>query len=468
MSFSHELCESECPYVSSYNKKKLIIPIDHEFKEFQNIGVTRQLLSMRHKYDQELRGILLDWQIYKIRLDTDSQPPMKARYSVKGNWKILRIPEMERLEARIVNTGKGLLTAIWFDTVPVRIKGSFKDYPVGGDISFDYSKFTDEDGFPVMEGTNAVLIHQNGINGELNGNPSETESEVPTSPRVSKSTSQKRKHESDSEQSPRKTPKIVNNQAEKKKSQDKVDESANSDSAASTSTPMSTNKKTPNRRLVSDATKTPKSQNDLPPGYSRVAHTSEKTGKTWYSFSTPDGKPLKSRKLVDEHYHKHKGSGDDVKENGKVDDDDSSDLSDADDDETKKEKPSDKSFSKTLGTIIASSSSKKAKEHKNPEPDDFSSALGKILEEAQSDESSDESTTAATVAVTAAATSARTAVATAAAAAVTAAALDLNESMEMDFDESVQESAERVNEVVKMKKKKKKRKESYKNVPGFS
>ena len=70
---------------------------------------------------------------------------------------------------------KGLLTAIWFDTVPVRIKGSFKgkslfnlyfqvllitnaifyhyrnilsknglfsDYPVGGDISFDYSKFT--------------------------------------------------------------------------------------------------------------------------------------------------------------------------------------------------------------------------------------------------------------------------------------------------------------------------------------
>jgi len=436
MAFSHELCESLCPYVASYNKKKIIIPIDNEFKDFANIGVTRQLLSMRHKQNEELKGILLDWQIYKIRLDTDSQPPMKARYSVKGNWKILRIPEMEKLEARIVNTGKGLLTAIWFDTVPVRIKGNYKDYPVGGLISFDYERFTDEDGFPTMEGTGAVLINQNGINGGLNGELSESGSEAPASPRGSK----KRKNESDAEQSPRKTPKIAVTQADKIKSQaDKVNESANIESGASTSTPISTNKKTPNRRLVTESAKTPKSQNELPPGYSRVPHKPATGGKTWYSYLTPEGKYLKGRKDVDKHYQENKGSDEEV--DFESDDERASNTGE-------KFKPTDQSFSKTLEAIITNSPSKKTKEYTNPDPKMFVSALEKVLEEAVNEDSGDDSSDEmADVNETAAA--------------------DVNESVVPTVDETANENVERVSEVAK-KKKKKKRKDSYDNVPGFS
>jgi len=157
--FSYKLNDIEDKYIVSV-KKKFQAPIPNQLQACPIEGAFHYLIRNRKRYMSHVDGILLDWNISKIRLKNEVFPPFQPVITIKGEFLTLKIGKGDKMTANVVEVRYPFVIASYHDNFIVKIDAtSHKEVTAspGDQVEFVYVSYELENDLPAIYGTEPVF-----------------------------------------------------------------------------------------------------------------------------------------------------------------------------------------------------------------------------------------------------------------------------------------------------------------------
>lgn len=283
-------------------RKKMTIPIDPALQHVPEEGVFDYLCGNRKKYLDQLGGILLGWEIVKLRMKSKEVFPFRPLVNVKGNFTVLTAVPGDKLQGCVLEIRPSFIICrslnIFCVKVPCDIAVS-----VGDVIEYMFERYDNEDKLPIIYGTDPVIV-PNGTSVIVNGLPMKHETTV------NDNTDDYFNDSHDDMSFSNKRPVYMNIPVDPRIVHINADAASHARPVSGKRKPEMTAAEPTSKRQKQDnetlphvaemravAQSTPlnksagKKADALPVGWERIKHDPKKEGgKVWYTYKAPDGK----------------------------------------------------------------------------------------------------------------------------------------------------------------------------------
>ncbi|XP_023343586.1 histone H3.v1 isoform X2 [Eurytemora carolleeae] len=140
-------------------KTKLTVTIEPEFQHVFEDGVYDWLSENRKSYMPELGGVLLAWDISKIKLKSPGLPPFKPEVIIKGEFTIFRPNPGERLWGRVLEVRPDLVICKTNEVLMVKVDTNLVTVNPGDSITYTFHRYQRDGKVGIIYGSDPRVEH---------------------------------------------------------------------------------------------------------------------------------------------------------------------------------------------------------------------------------------------------------------------------------------------------------------------